>query len=198
MSAIKLVPVSLDVAIETLVVLRAFRIRPSTNQPGDPDLERVAVLIRTIGEAIAIAGEHRDANEMLVLELLELIGRTTGRQLSTIPGPTSLAEAEEALRDLAPVLGKVLSMPRAPERESAKAIEAEAARALADMPGPISVRLWVDHVEREPFDTWAVPAVGHVEAMAGQRARIYLVKRTGPNMFEVFAVSLCKKEDETW
>jgi hypothetical protein len=66
------------------------------------------------------------------------------------------------------------------------------------MPGPISVRLWVDHVEREPFDTWAVPAVGHVEAMGGQRARIYLVKRTGPNMFEVFAVSLCKKSEETW
>jgi hypothetical protein len=158
MTAIKFVPISLDVAHELLLFFREADL-------DEDDLDDAHALTRRIGEAIAIAGEHVDVNAMLVAELLELIGRVTGRPLSTIPGPRSLAEATAALEDMAPVLGgTVLRLPPRPERETEQAIEAATARALADMPGPISMRVFVEcresfdgQTEHEPVDVWAVP-----------------------------------------
>jgi hypothetical protein len=159
MSAIKFVPISLDVATRVLVLLRDIN---TAKGWGAVD---AALLSTSIGEAISIAGEHESDVEMLAAELLELIGRVSGRPLSTIPGPNSLAAAEEALSELAPVLGKVLHLPRAANTD-AKALDAAVARGLADMPGPIAVRPFVELPQRprqpayreDPaVDVWAVP-----------------------------------------
>jgi hypothetical protein len=161
MTAIKFVPISLDVATDILLFFREADL-------DEDDIDDAHVLTRRIGEAISIAGEHVDSSEMLCSELLELIGRTTGRELSTIPGPNSLAEAEEALSDLAPVLGKVLELPRAANVDP-RAFDAAAARALADMPGPISLRPLVEKAQRprrgaydelDAVEVWAVPRTG--------------------------------------
>jgi hypothetical protein len=161
MTAIKFVPISLDVATGVLGLLRYAS---GLIQHRDEAVRLTAM----VGEAISIAGDHVDASEMLCSELLELIGRVSGRELSTIPGPNSLAEAEEALSDLAPVLGKVLELPRAANADP-RAVDAAAARALADMPGPISMRPLVEKAQRprqtaydelDPVDVWAVPRTG--------------------------------------
>ncbi len=159
---------------------------------------RADALCRELGEALSIAGEHRSHFEMMCAELLEATGRATGRPIPTIATRANVKAALEALEHTAPVLANVVALPRAPERETAKAIEAEAARALADMPGPISVRLWVDHVEREPFDTWAAPHDREVVPCGDERAQVYHVRRVSQNEFEVFALTLCKKGEDTW
>jgi hypothetical protein len=164
MTAIKFVPLSLDVATRTLVVLREVR-RATQDEFGDPTYLEASELTKVFGEAISIAGEHVPASELLCAELLELIGRVTGRPISTIPGPSSLAEATAALEDMAPVLGgTVLRLPPRPERETEQAIEAATTRALADMPGPISLRPFVvsprGHLALDAVDRWAVPRKG--------------------------------------
>ncbi len=172
MTAIKLVPITLDVAMELLGMLRSIRQHPAfakrLGEPGLPDPARLASITTTIGEAISIAGEHESDVEMLCAELLGLIGRVSGRALSTIPGKGSLAAAEEALSEMGPVLGNVLHLPRAANTD-AKALDAAVARGLADMPGPISMRVWVqtldetarlrdgDYVEHDAVDVWTVP-----------------------------------------
>jgi hypothetical protein len=97
-------------------------------------------------------------------ELLEASGRATGRQLSTVATWANVKAAVEALEHTRPVLttipGNLLTLPRAPERETAKAIEAETARALADMPGPLDIRIFVDGTEWPPRTSWAAPHVG--------------------------------------
>jgi hypothetical protein len=177
MTAIKFVPIPLEVATLVLELLREADI--AHGQLGRTYPETIAMLphlhpraakaAMVIGEAISIAGEHVPAVELLCAELLELIGRVSGRAISTIPGETSLSEATEALSDLAPVLGKVLRLPPVPERASAEAIDAAVARGLADMPGPIALRPFVARKQRprEPsydeldtVDVWAVPHKG--------------------------------------
>jgi hypothetical protein len=165
MTAIKFVPIPLDVAARLLVLLRAYG-------AGDTAFPLVEIhsLQVMLGEAISIAGEHFDANAMLCAELLELIGRVTGRRLSTIPGPGSLTAAANALSETVPLLGdNVLRLPPVPERASAEAIDAAVVRGLADMPGPIALRPFVARKQRprEPsydeldtVDVWAVPHKG--------------------------------------
>ena len=169
MSAIKFVPISLDVATRAISLLRAVS---RSSELTNSDRAGADNLSMFLGEAISIAGEHVPASELLCAELLELIGRVTGRPLSTIPGPRSLAEATAALEDMAPVLGgTVLRLPPRPERETEQAIEAATTRALADMPGPISIRPFVERRQRpreraydelEAVDVWAVPRTGEV------------------------------------
>jgi hypothetical protein len=159
MSAIKFVPISLDVATRVLVLLRDIN---TAKGWGAVD---AALLSTSIGEAISIAGEHESDVEMLAAELLELISRVSGRSLSTSPGPNSLRDAEEALSDLAPVLGKVLHLPRAANTD-AKTLDDAVARGLADMPGPVSMRPFVElkqrprqaaYEELSTVDVWVVP-----------------------------------------
>jgi hypothetical protein len=167
MTAIKFVPIPLDVATRLLVLLRP------TNFAGTlvpREAIEAAALTAIIGEAISIAGEHVPAVELLCAELLELIGRVSGRQISTIPGPGSLTAAANALSETVPMLGdNVLRLPPVPERASAEAIDAAVARGLADMPGPIALRPFVARKQRprEPsydeldtVDVWAVPHKG--------------------------------------
>jgi hypothetical protein len=154
MSAIKFVPITLTTATDLLVLLR-------TDLAFVSEASRLTTIL---GEAISIAGEHVSEAEMLAAELLELIGRVSGRSLSTIPGNGSLAAAEDALSEMGPVLGKVLHLPRAANTD-AKALDAAVARGLADMPGPIDLRAFVRHpdgncVELEPVPVWCVPARG--------------------------------------
>jgi hypothetical protein len=163
MSAIKFVPIERDKATDVLVLLS--EISKSGPSLGAWQRERAQALSVVVGEAISIAGEHVSAAELLCAELLELIGRVSGRSLSTIPGPNSLAAAEEALSEMGPVLGKVLHLPRAANTD-AKALDAAIARGLADMPGPISMRPFVELKQRprqaaydelSTVDVWVVP-----------------------------------------
>jgi hypothetical protein len=159
MTAIKFVPIPLDVATDALVVFQYLQ----ANSNSERDKIVAGRLAIKVGEAISIAGEHVSTAELLCAELLELIGRVSGRALSTIPGDGSLAAAEEALSEMAPVLGKVLHLPRAANTD-AGALDAAVARGLADMPGPTSVQPFEvtakGHVALPARDRWVVPRKG--------------------------------------
>jgi hypothetical protein len=157
-------------------------------------------LVKLIGEAAAIAGEHVDEHEMWCMELLECVGQATGRALSTIATRENLLLAKDALSHTVPVLGaNVITLPLAPARETAASMDAAAAKAVLDMAGPLSVRLWVDQREVDPFETWAAPREREVlERPDGSRALVYFVRRSGPNAFNVSALTMCKPGEATW
>jgi hypothetical protein len=196
MTAIKFVPIEREAAMRLLALLHAGRLEPRYM-----DVSEVNALSRLIGEAISIAGEHVSAAESLCAELLELIGRVSGRSLSTIPGDGSLAAAEEALSDLAPMLGKVLHLPRAANTDT-KALDAAVARGLADMPGPISLRVWTptpeadrfdhgEYTEADPVDVWAVPR--ERETWGGHR--IVSIEWDSPTSVRMFLAALAPEVD---
>ncbi len=93
------------------------------------------------------------------------------------------------------MLGNLIQLPRAPERETAASIDAAVAKALADMPGQLDVRLWVDHEEREAFTTAAAPVNGEVMVSRGKRVLVYLVRRAAPNRFEAYALTLSEQNE---
>jgi hypothetical protein len=161
---------------------------------------RAADLRSIVGEAMAIAGEHVSEHEMWCMELLECVGQATGRMLSTIATRENVRLAKDALSHTVPVLGaNVIAMPLAPTRETAANIDAAAAKAVLDMAGPLSVRLWVDQREVDPFETWAAPREREVlERPDGSRALVYFVRRSGPNAFSVSALTMCKPGEATW
>lgn len=156
---VKTAPISVDLANRLIQFLH-----PLTGR-GDYTGDEARYLSRTLGEALAIVSEHRERVELLGAELVEAVGRATGRTLRTELTPATLAECTEALADTRPVLGaEVINLPLAPERDTQRALEAAAARMFADMPPPISVRVAVfehgTYTEAVPFDAWQVPRAG--------------------------------------
>jgi hypothetical protein len=154
-------------------------------------------LCKLVGEAMSIAGDHRSDHELMCCELIAASNGASGRQIETVATWANVNAARDALeQDCAPVLGaNVISLPRAPERDTAATVDAAVAKALLDLPGPISVRRWVDHVEIDPIETWAAPLLGEVSERGTKRIRNYLVRRVAPNRFEAFALTLCDNEE---
>lgn len=185
-------PISSKTAGDLLALLGELRSIPIYRSRAD-------ALCRTLGEALSIAGDHHSHFELMCMELLEGIARATGRPIPTLATVANVKAATDALEQTCPVLGNVIAMPRVPDRDTTKAIEAETARALADMTPPCAVTLWVDHVrQKDSFDCWAPPREREVIEIGDVRARVYLVKRRGPDMFEAFAISLAPEGQCTW
>jgi hypothetical protein len=188
MTAIKFVPISGQLAGDLLILLGELQAYPAFRF-------RAADLCKTLGEASTIAGDHRSDFEMMCCELIGAANGATGRQIETVATWANVKAARDALEHTAPVLGNVIALPRAPDRETAASIDAAVAKALLDLSGPISVRRWVDHAEVEPFETWGPPFLGEIAELGARRIRTYLVRRVGPNSFEVFAMTLCSNEE---
>jgi hypothetical protein len=179
-----LIPISRTLAGDLFTLLGQFRMDSSTH----PTLRhRIDALCKTLGDACQIAGEHRSAFEMMASELLEASGRATGRQLSTVATWANVKAAVEALEHTAPVLGNVVPLPRAPERETAKAIEAETARALADMPGPLDLNIWVDGRFIETRNGWVVPEMGTEIDVDSCIATIRRIVWAAPHTWAIYA-----------
>lgn len=140
---------------------------------------RAGALCTELGEALAIAGEHRQHFEMWCMELLEGIGRATGRDISTMATIANVKAAVEALEHTAPVLGtNVIAMPRAPERETMAAIEAAANRAFVDSLPPLSAILIVDgQPYGDPIDMYQFPAREQLLRLPGTERERVIVRQ---------------------
>jgi hypothetical protein len=183
-----MIPISGKLAGDIITLLGQWRSDSGTH----PTLRhRIDALCKTLGDACQIAGEHRSAFEMMASELLEASGRATGRQLSTVATWANVKAAVEALEHTCPVLttipGNLLTLPRAPERETAKAIEAEAARALADMPGPLDLNIWVDGRFIETRNGWVVPEMGTEIDVDSCIATIRRIVWAAPHTWAIYA-----------
>lgn len=153
---------------------------------------RADALCTELGEALAIAGDHRHHFELMCAELLEAVGRATGRPISTLATVANVKAALAALEHTAPVLGTNVVGLRAPTRDTQAHIEAAASRAMADAPAPLSAILVVDgNVIADPVDMWQVPAAGQLLRVSGPdergRARVVQVCWLGARLVEVHA-----------
>ncbi len=184
----ELVPIRPALATTIIALLGKLKDYPAFRHEG-------AEIVTELGEAISIAHDFEHRLGMYGAELICAVNGATGRQIETTLTADTVKQAKAALEQTAPVLGNVIALPRAPERETAASIDAAVAKALLDLRGPISVRRWVDHVEREPFPTWVAPFVGEIAEHGTRRIRTYLVRRVGPNAFEAFTLTLCDSEE---
>jgi hypothetical protein len=179
----KYAPITMETAAELVEELRPLL--------RHPDGDRARRLFREVGEAMGIAAEYREHVELLGAELVELIARITGRTIETPLSRRTLEQCAAALEEMTPVLGAtVIELPRAPERATLRAVEAAANEAVARMPPPISVRLWVDLVERLSFDDWEAPRKGELLRYADTWVSVVRVRRNGPGKAEVYALTM--------
>lgn len=138
---------------------------------------RADALCIQLGEALAIAGEHRSHFELMCMELLEAAGRATGRPLSTIATAANVKAATEALEHTAPVLGKVVEL-RVPNRDTQANIRAAAASAFADAPPPLSAILIVDRRQHgDPLDMFDFPTQGQLMMLPGSSVERVIVRQ---------------------
>lgn len=166
-------PISSKMAADILALLGELRSVPAYRNRAD-------ALCTQLGESLAIAGEHRSHFEMMCMELLEGVGRATGRPLSTIATVASVKAATEALEHTAPVLGdNVVSMlARTPTRDTQANIEAAAARAFRDYPAPLSAILIVDGLQfGDPLDMFDYPKQGELMLVPGSNTERVIVRQ---------------------
>lgn len=180
-------PISGKLAGDLLAMLGQFRADSSTH----PTLRsRIDALCTELGEAIY--GEHRHHFELMCAELLEAVGRATGRRLSTVATVASVKAAVDALEHTAPVLATNVVELRAPTRDTQAHIEAAASRAVADAPAPISGLLIIDGVlVADPVDLWQAPTRGQLLRVPGpderERAVVRGVCWLGARLVEIHA-----------
>lgn len=152
---------------------------------------RADALCTQLGEALAIAGEHRSHFEMMAMELLEAIGRATGRPISTIATVASVKAATDALEHTAPVLAPNVVQLRAPSRDTQANIEAAAAKAFADSPPPLSAILIVDGRQHgDPLDMYQLPTRDQLMRLPGSDTERVIVRQVcwvGSRVAEVHA-----------
>lgn len=176
MSTNDFAPIPSKTAGDLLSLLGELRAMPTYRSRAD-------ALCVELGEALAIARDHRSHFEMMCMELLEATGRATGRQISTMATRENVKIALDALDHTVPVLGgSVIELPRVPERETQRSIDSAVSRAMLDMLAPITMRVFAElrqrpgqpsHEEYAPVNVWSVPRVGEVWCSAIVRAVEY-------------------------
>lgn len=137
------IPIHPKTIERTLVLLGKLRDYPNLRH-------EAADLATTLGEMTAIAGEFEHRYAMLLAELLEAVGQTSGRPLDTTPAPASVLAAKAALGEMVPALGNVIPM-HAPVR---------AANSKAEALPPIALVIMVEGQRTATMDAWAVPVIG--------------------------------------
>lgn len=107
-------------------------------------------LAQALADALERDESAPDHPASIAGELLEAIGRASGRTLPTVATLHSLSQAREALAELTPVLGaaKVVELPRAVTRDVQRDIAAEVSRQLEQAAGvDVQVMCGVELIE---------------------------------------------------
>ncbi len=181
---LRMVPISGKTARDLIDLLAELR-----NYPGLRF--RAEDLTKTIGEAATVAGEYHSLVEILGMELLECVGQATGRPICTVVTPESVKQAKAALEHTTPVLGNVIALPRAPERETAASIDAAVARAVAAMPPPLDLCIWLGGRVIDARPSWVVPPVDSEIEHGDRRLVVKRVRWAGGPRWDVITA-------ETW
>jgi hypothetical protein len=108
----------------------------------------------------------------MMAELLEAIGQTSGRSISTVPSLHSLRQAREALAELAPSLGTVIALPRAVSAVTKADIAAEVSRQVEQLQRPISFAIERNGRQVGTADVAALPRIGERMCVGGERLRV--------------------------
>ena len=120
-------------------------------------------------------------------ELLEAIGRASGRTLSTTPSLHALRSAREALAELAPTLGApVIQMPRAVHPNTKSDIAAEVSRQIEELQRPITLIVQERGMPPGEAESVAVvPRIREAVLVHGEMMRVVDVQHCGTHVIVI-------------